>query len=110
MEGAPSGFLATALPPGLSLSHSGANSLPPPRPPSQFKFADPEEAGGRPVVQWALEMAPPPLEWEGQQNTEGWWPIYSGPERSCQVKRLQPGVRYAARVKVCAVSVCGGVF
>jgi hypothetical protein len=34
------------------------------------------------------------------RSLQGWYTVYSGLERSYAVKRLQPGVRYAARVKV----------
>lgn len=33
-------------------------------------------------------------------TSQGWYAIYSGPERAHLVKRLQPGLRYASRVKV----------
>lgn len=91
---------AHAAPPDAAALTRSPNSRRHPSPPAQFKFVEPEETGGRPILQYALEMAPPPLGWEGPPNPEGWFPVYAGPDRSHIVKRLQPGVRYAARVKV----------
>ncbi len=36
----------------------------------QFKFLEPEETGGRSILNYVLEMAPPPLGWEGAPNAE----------------------------------------
>lgn len=45
-------------------------------------------------------MSPAPEGWEGGPPTpEGFFPVYSGAERSYVAKRLLPGVQYCARVK-----------
>jgi hypothetical protein len=51
----------------------------------QFKWMEPEETGGRPILQYVLDVVPPPLGWEGPPNAEvsralGQWRPKKGPE------------------------------
>jgi hypothetical protein len=65
----------------------------------KFKWAEPEETGGRPL-EYVLEMAPTPEGWEGPgPSPEGFFPVHRGSERAFLAKRLVPGVQYCARVK-----------
>lgn len=65
----------------------------------KFKWAEPEETGGRPL-EYVLEMAPAPEGWEGPgPSPEGFFPVYRGSERAFLAKRLVPGVQYCGRVK-----------
>ncbi|GBF99904.1 hypothetical protein Rsub_12812 [Raphidocelis subcapitata] len=88
-------FRTEPTPPGPmqppSLAQRARNAL-------KLKWALPDETGGEPILQYVLEMAPPPLGWEGPPNDEGFYEVYSGEERSFKAPRLAPGVRYTFRI------------
>ncbi|KIZ02144.1 fibronectin type III domain containing 3A, partial [Monoraphidium neglectum] len=88
-------FRTVPTPPGPmqapALSQRARNAL-------KLKWTLPDETGGEPILQYVLQMQPSPLSWEGMPNTEGFFEVYSGDERSFKVVKLAPGMRYTFRI------------
>lgn len=66
-----------------------------------YKWAEPEETGGRPILEYQLQMLPPPEGWQGPPapGSEGFSEVFRGPQSRFAAQPLLPGVRYAARVR-----------
>lgn len=65
----------------------------------KYKWSEPSENGGHPVLAYVVQCHPPPEGFQGQPTPEGMFEIYRGLERSVVLKKLLPGVRYSVRVK-----------
>jgi len=64
----------------------------------KYKWSEPSENGGHPILAYVVHCHPPPEGFEGTPTPEGMFEIYRGLERSLTVKRLLPGVKYSVRV------------
>ncbi|KAK9824568.1 hypothetical protein WJX72_011385 [[Myrmecia] bisecta] len=66
-----------------------------------FKWREPDETGGRPILAYHLEMCPVPLGMrrEGCEEETGFSELYHGLDLRFKVTKLQNGTRYTARVK-----------
>uniref|UniRef100_A0A1D2A9B6 Fibronectin type-III domain-containing protein n=1 Tax=Auxenochlorella protothecoides TaxID=3075 RepID=A0A1D2A9B6_AUXPR len=67
----------------------------------KFKWCDPDETGGRPILEWVLQVAGPGV----SEDPQGLHTVYRGADTSFLLKRLACGTRYTARVK--AISCIG---
>ncbi|PNH07060.1 Fibronectin type-III domain-containing protein 3A [Tetrabaena socialis] len=65
----------------------------------QLKWNVPEDPGGVFELTYVLQVSPAPIGLEDRRAFQGFVEVYSGPERSFKVLRLQPGVRYTSRVQ-----------
>ncbi|KDD71839.1 hypothetical protein H632_c4311p0, partial [Helicosporidium sp. ATCC 50920] len=67
----------------------------------KFKWADPDEPGGRPVHRFELAMRPLPEALEGSLDldAEGFAVVYAGEDRFAQVKKLRPACEYTFQLR-----------
>jgi len=66
----------------------------------KFKWSEPSETGGHPILMYVFDCHPAPEGHKGEPTSEGMYEMYRGLERNVVLKRLLPGVRYFVRVKV----------
>lgn len=64
----------------------------------KYKWSEPSENGGHPILAYVVHCHPPPEGFEGTPTPEGMFEIYRGLEKSLTMKRLVPGVKYSVRV------------
>eukprot|EP00897_Mesotaenium_endlicherianum_P009075 jgi/Mesen1/8196/ME000442S07475 len=67
----------------------------------KVKWSPPLEAGGMPVLEYRLDVNPPPTSREGEKALvmleDGYAVVYEGEDTSARVNRLQPGGSYFFR-------------
>ena len=65
----------------------------------KYKWSEPSENGGHPILEYVVQCHPPPEGFDTQPTSEGMFEIYRGADRSVVIKKLVPGKRYSVRVK-----------